>query len=498
MIKLKLIIFFLLSYLFISKKPIKKSFKKCPQKTFIELNYFSSLSYKCNRYYQPIFFVDAPKSEIEEYENSIKNKFNMKFYNYTDAEKNPTKITKEIVYRNMTFSEFYHIDDLRYLYQKEVDQLFFKKLNYFKNLPYDSTQEKEQYYPNAVENIYYSYERSFRFDKTSDEIPEVCGGSIDVAWTYVNSTDTVWQAIFNTTSKKGSAGRFRDYGTLKYSMRGIYKYAKFAKRWFVIISNPSQIPTFLNVSYDFDTDSYKLNYQFDDHEKKVEIFFITHNQIFPNYTSLPNFSSDSIESAFAFIPNISECFIYLNDDFFIGNKITPSFFINKNGSLNLYKTFRMAPFIEGNNWDKSVYHTNSLLKEFGDKRRLYPMHACYFWRKSILLELNKKYKVPISGNRNRQFRDSKNVVIPFLHSNYAMEMGYGKEVFPKSSWFKYYGLGNKDNNSVEKIRKSIMNVRRNIKCFCINDDLEDGDEDIIRDFKNMMENIFPFKMPFEI
>ena len=79
-----------------------------------------------------------------------------------------------------------------------------------------------------------------------------------------------------------------------------------------------------------------------------------------------------------------------------------------------------------------------------------------------------------------------------------MEMGYGKEVFPKSSWFKYYGLGHKENESVESIRRSIMNVRRNIKCFCINDNLEDGDDDIIRDFKNMMENIFPFKMPFEI
>jgi len=493
----QLLIFYLLSFIVFSKKSQRK-IKKCPPKSFIQLNYFSTFSIKCTRYYTPIFFSDSPKTDIESYEKSIKNKFKMKFYNYTDAEKNPTKITKQIVYRNMTYSEFYHIDDLRYLYQQEVNTLFSKKLAYFKSLPYDSKQENEQYYPNAVENIFNQYEKTFKFDKNSDEIPKICNGKIDVAWTYVNSTDPNWQSIFNTTSKAGSAGRFRDYGTLKYSMRGIYKYAKFAKRWFVIISNPSQIPKFLNVSYDVYTDSYKLNYNFDDHEKKIEIFFITHNQIFPNFTSLPNFSSDSIESAFAFIPNISECFIYLNDDFFIGNKITPSFFINKNGSLNLFKTFRMAPFVEGNNWDKSVFHTNSLLKEFGNKRRLYPMHACYFWRKSILLELNKKFKVQISGNRNRQFRDSKNVVIPFLHSNYAMEMGYGNEIFPKSSWFKYYGLGHKENESVESIRKSIMNVRRNIKCFCINDNLEEGDEEIIKEFKNMMENIFPFKMPFEI
>ena len=43
-----------------------------------------------------------------------------------------------------------------------------------------------------------------------------------------------------------------------------------------------------------------------------------------------------------------------------------------------------------------------------------------------------------------------------------------------------------------------MNLRRNIKCFCINDNLEDDDDDIIRDFKNIMESIYPFKMPFEI
>ena len=486
----------LLLYLNINNKSI------CLKKTFYELFYCCSIHIKCNSFYIYNFnkFKDSSFNEIINYENNI-NIITIKKIPFKKIDKaNNPKISKEIIHRNMTYTEFLQKDDLRYLYQREINELFKKKYEYLKNLPFNNSNKDEQYYSDTVRFLYNEIDKSFKFDKKSEKIPQICNGSIDVAWTFVNASDPIWQIEYNKTNKNDSAGFYRDYGGLKYSMRSVYKYIKYAKNWFVIISGESQIPKFLNLSYDLETNSYKLNYKFDDNEKKINIHFIYHRDIFPNKKVLPNFASDSIESAFAFIPNISECFIYLNDDFFIGSKLTPSFFIKENNKLNLFKGFRLSPYIDGNNWDNSVYYTNRLLnKDFGVKRRLYPMHACYFWRKSILLDLNKKYKVQHSLNRYHKFRKNTNIVIPFLHSNYALEMGYGDEVFPKDNWFKYFKIQD-DFESVNRIKNFLNKHKNKVKCFCVNDGVGElkNNTNVFQDFEKVMEEIFPEKLPFEI
>ncbi len=491
--------FFLIIYSFVK---IIASKTKCLKTNFYELNFLCSLDKKCGPFYifKSFKYKDSSLNEINQYENEI-SKIKIKKFNFEKIKKkNDPKITKEIVYRNMTYKEFLYMDDLRYLHQNEVNKLFQKKYKYYQKLPFNNSAPDEKYYVNTIRNLFNEKEYKFKYNKNSDKIPEICNGSIDVAWTFVNSSDILWQIEFNKTSKSGGANRYRDYGGLKYSMRSVYKYLKYAKNWFVVISSESQIPKFLNVSYDIETNSYKLNYNFDDKEKEVKIHFIFHRDIFPNNSVLPNFASDSIESAFAFIPNISECFVYLNDDFFIGNKLPPSFFIKENNQLNLFKSLRFSPYTDGNNWDNSVYYTNKLLdKDFGMKRRLYPEHACYFWRKSVLLELNKKYKVQHSLNRVHKFRETSNIVIPFLHTNYALEMGYGEEVFAKNNWFKFYKVED-DFDSVKKIEKSLTNYRKKVKCFCVNDGVRKPENNtrIFEDFDNLMEKIFPEKMPFEI
>ena len=116
-----------------------------------------------------------------------------------------------------------------------------------------------------------------------------------------------------------------------------------------------------------------------------------------------------------------------------------------------------------------------------------------------MLELNKKYKVQHSLNRVHKFRETSNIVIPFLHTNYALEMGYGEEVFAKNNWFKFYKVED-DFDSVKKIEKSLTNYRKKVKCFCVNDGVRKPENNtrIFEDFDNLMEKIFPEKMPFEI
>ena len=159
-------------------------------------------------------------------------------------------------------------------------------------------------------------------------------------------------------------------------MRSVYKYMKFIKNWFLLVQGPSQIPSFINYKINDEGIYEIINNNNTENDIKLKIIF--HKDIFPNISNLPNFCSSCIESSFAFIQEISECFIYFNDDFFVNKDIHPGYFIKKNGRINLYRELRIAPSIIGS-WDYQIAYTNNLLNDiFGFQRRMYADHFPYF------------------------------------------------------------------------------------------------------------------------
>ena len=441
-------------------------------------------------------YYDSTFDELINYINYIKN--NIKIYpkiRRVFPSYNNAKTTKEIIYRNMTLKELYNIDFTDELNNTEVFNLYKRKLNIIKNLPINFENNQEKYIQNTLDNLFdevYSFPENNIED---DSIPKICNGRIDVVWTFVNSSEKKWNRLYKKYKKKFQINRFREYESLKYSMRSVYKYIKFSKDYFIVVSDESQIPKFIN--YKKINNSFILYNKNNIPEEKIKINFIFHENIFPNKSSLPNFNSNSIESTLPFIPNLSECFLYLNDDFYIAKPLKPSFFIRKDGKLNLYKSNRISPNLSGNEWDKEISYTNELLNnKFNFKRRLYPIHNCYFWRKSILLELNNVFKEAFSLTRLHRFRGNFDVVLPFLHSAYSLEKKYGLEILGNNDWFKYYLL--KKNKNVDKIFKSIKNSLE-LKCLCINDGVKDQSKQgfIFSKFLENMENLFPEKMPFE-
>lgn len=103
--------------------------------------------------------------------------------------------------------------------------------------------------------------------------------------------------------------RFTDNGELKYSLRSCEKYAPFINKIFIVTDN--QIPEWLNI----------------DHPK---IKIINQNDILPD-SAKPSFNSIAIEHCFKNIEELSEHFIYANDDMFFNDNTTPEFFFNKKG-----------------------------------------------------------------------------------------------------------------------------------------------------------------------
>jgi hypothetical protein len=107
----------------------------------------------------------------------------------------------------------------------------------------------------------------------------------------------------NSLSNKSIRMRYDQVDEIEFSVKSILKYAKFVRNIFIVTDN--QTPNFL-----IEIEAAKQKYP--------NVFIIDHKMIFEGHHQyLPTFNSMSIESLLYKIPSLSECFIYLNDDFFL-------------------------------------------------------------------------------------------------------------------------------------------------------------------------------------
>lgn len=113
-------------------------------------------------------------------------------------------------------------------------------------------------------------------------------------------------------------GRFRDWGTLEYSLRSVRRYLPWVRRVF-LLTNGDGLPSFLG---DAQTAA------------AAGVTLITHKDIWPTdrvEADLPTFNSDAIESHLHRIPGLAERFIYVQDDMFVGRALSRAAFFGDGG-----------------------------------------------------------------------------------------------------------------------------------------------------------------------
>lgn len=124
--------------------------------------------------------------------------------------------------------------------------------------------------------------------------------SVDLVILYVDNTDNVWRKAYIDYCIKNRVqgkiadlhtARYEDIGLIHYQLKLVKKYMPFINNIFLVVSNIEQVPK--NI------------------DKDIKI--ILHKDILP-YNKLPTFNSATIEMFLHKIPNLSEYFIYANDD----------------------------------------------------------------------------------------------------------------------------------------------------------------------------------------
>ena len=286
--------------------------------------------------------------------------------------------------------------------------------------------------------------------------------------------------------------RFVDNEELRYSLRSLTMYAPWIHHVYIVTDR--QIPKWLNTAYN-----------------KVTI--IDHSEIMPQFL-IPCFNSSLIERYLVNIPNLSEYFLYGNDDMFFGRPVKPEFFFAPNGNPIVYvKYFEKFKKIADekdfqkkynsvSTWMKTNLNSWKLLFDVYKKHEFYVLaHTIDGYKKSLFRETLKRYNNALLKSVHSRFRDEK-IISRVLFGLDAVYSGFGslelieppnfwkKHIYKPQdySWKCYCGSENK------KTRKQILKF--NPYVFCVNADSQGRQEDK-EAMRLFYEQLFPHRSSFE-
>jgi hypothetical protein len=229
--------------------------------------------------------------------------------------------------------------------------------------------------------------------------------------------------------------RFTQVNEIKYTVESILKFAPYIRNIFIITDN--QTPEFLMKNKN-------------DFEK---VIIIDHKVIFKGFEEfLPTFNSRTIESFMFRIPNLSEHFIYLNDDFFLINPTKPEdFFIDWQPVLRgKWLKFDSDKFYKKNKKNKVGHKTAQQLsaKIAGSLKYYNFKHTPHPLRKSKFESFFKNNRELILSNIQYKFRSNKQFlfqgVINHLEINNKtcvlkkdLQLSYLRSYKKPLIWYKY-------------------------------------------------------------
>ena len=324
------------------------------------------------------------------------------------------------------------------------------------------------------------------------KLPSYCNNRVDVIWTYVNGSEQHWMETYQIYSNTTiDDQRYREYGSLKYSMRSVYDNVPYDVHWHLIVQDEYQIPTFLNKK--------KLIY-YNDKSTPGSLRIIYHKDYFPDPSALPVFNSNAIEAAMYNLEGIGECVMYLNDDFFVNTQIMPSLNFDENGKIKCYFYHGLVlNFTNSQMFDKANFNSNQLLNKYYNEnlRRHVNSHSWTMFRTSVMKKGCKLFEESFLKCTKNKLRSENDIGFYTFILNYMVREGYGIQLFQHRNTMKYTLLTTSKN--VMKKEYSIIKKKQH-PFVCINDGLNGKKSDVddsIDEFLIKMEELYPTKTPFE-
>ena len=322
---------------------------------------------------------------------------------------------------------------------------------------------------------------------------------IDFVILWVDGNDPAWQKEKAKFSPEKSADdnnvRYRDWETLRYFFRSVESFAPWVNKIHFVTCG--HFPSWLNLNHQ------KLN-------------FVCHEDFIAK-KYLPLFNSSAIEINIPNIKNLSNNFVYFNDDMFLLRPTQPADFFKNNlpcdsailspiipkGSDDFHKTLANNVAIINNNFHKHLtkkwfspkYHSD-LLRNFAlapwhNFPGFYNPHTPISFNKPLVKKAFALAPDAVESTISSRFRDNNSNITIWLARYYQLVTD---NFTPRSANFSHYFEYESDNSKMYSAIK-----RQSYSAICLND--IPGDYDFESEKKKTLaalDSILPKKSSFEL
>jgi hypothetical protein len=312
---------------------------------------------------------------------------------------------------------------------------------------------------------------------------------IDAVYTWVDGGDPAWQArkaaalgdndwVERVSVQTANNSRFVSRDELRYSLRSLHCFAPWVRRIFLVTDD--QVPAWLDTEH-------------------PQVTVVSHREIFGDTGRLPTFNSQAIESRLHRIPGLSEHFLYLNDDVFLGRPVTPDLFFTSGGLTRFFPSGALVDSAPRSDSDAPVNsagkNNRKLIQEaFGRVLTRKMMHTPHPSRRSVINEIEQRFAEHVEATAAHQFRHPDDIaLLSSLQQYYAYLTG---RATPGDIRYLYTDLANPD--TPFKLARLLRN--RHLDAFCLNDTDSDAGSaaeqaELLADF---LPAYLPFVSPFEL
>ncbi len=324
---------------------------------------------------------------------------------------------------------------------------------------------------------------------------------IDFVVTWVDGNDPEWQkAKLETVGENGDGVcRYRDWSSFRYWFRAVEAYAPWVR--YVYLVTWGHVPEWLN-------------------RECPKLKIVRHEEFIPS-EYLPTFNSNSIELNLFRIPELSEHFVYFNDDVLLARPVIPyDFFINGKplhtsailpyinrdngipyhlfyntyGVVNKHNNIHECIETHPEKWFSWKLH--SFWKYNLDAYRNYGISSIYFTHmgtpfcKSTMVKTWEKYKIECEKTSRYRLRD----IHQITHQIFSIEDILSGNFEPsKSDWGQCIAI-----EDLQSIKKAYENHYSKMICLFDRDNLTPEEVvNIDTELIGVFNSIFQKKSAFE-
>ncbi|KLO29872.1 stealth family protein [Mycobacterium haemophilum] len=307
---------------------------------------------------------------------------------------------------------------------------------------------------------------------------------IDLVFSWVDGSDPEFRARRAAQMSHHVVGegddadaRIRQIDELKYALRSVNMFAPWIRR--IFIATDSAPPAWLA-----------------DHPM---ITIVPAEDHFSDRSALPTYNSHAVESQLHRIPDLSEHFLYSNDDMFFGRPLKASMFFSPGGVTRFIEA-KTRIGLGTNDPTRSGFENAArvnrqlLLQRFGQLITRHLEHTAVPLRKSVLIEMEREFPDEFARTQASAFRSGTDIsVTNSLYHYYALMTGRAVQQEKAKVLYvdttSYAGL-----DLLPELRK-----RRNYDFFCLNDGSfpEVPATERAERVVSFLERYFPIPAPWE-